>query len=485
MTAVTKKSYVHVAVAAALFLIIRLVMKEGNGLTDKGVTVLGLFAGTIWLWIFVGVDWPSLLAPAVMIAAGVLSQTQMLAVSFGNFCFAFLMSAMLLNTALVKTGVIKQIATWFISRKVCKGRPWVFLCLFLFSCLFVSSFLECGPVILVYLTMLDTISAELGYKKGSKFGKAVVAAILWLAVIGYAVTPISHSIAVIMLGFLQEAGFNISFTQYMILGIPFGIIFFIITMLVLRFVIKPDLSNFTNFDPETFKKELKPLTKEGKLSLIVFIIVVAIWLLPDILMPVLPALCTYFKGTVGLVAPPILGIVVLAIIRVNDEPVLDVKKRIFETSIPSLLFVVGIQSFANTLNNPVTGISVYLGNLFQPVASSVSVGALVWISLGLAIVLTQFLSNLVVQALMWAAFLPVLLAVNASGRSLSIAAFGILLSMIVNVSFLFPSAYYGAPLCYSSGYLEVKDGIKYGIPVIAVGYLVMLLLLWPMANAIF
>lgn len=483
------KNYMHIIIAFAIFLVIRLFLKEGNGLTDKGVTVLALFAGTIWLWIFVGVDWSSLLAPAVMMMTGVLTQTEMLAVSFGNMCFAFVLAAMLLNQALVNTGVIEHVATWFISRKICKGRPWVFVTLFLFSCFFVECFLDCVPVTLIYLTMIDGICKELGYEKGSKFGKALVVAVLWLVVVAYAATPISHPIAVIMLGFLEESGTPVSFAQYMAIGLPVGLGFFVLTILALRFLVNPDFEKFAAYDPDERRKNLKPLSTKAKISIAVFFAVVIMWLMPDAMAPIFPSLSAYFKS-VGMVAPPILGIVLLAIIRVPDEttqtyePILNLKKSLYEISIPTLIFIVGIQSFANTLNNPVTGISTFLGNLFAPVASSVSTNMLVWIAMLLAIVLTQFLSNLVVQALFWAAFLPVITQVNAVGGNLNLAAFGVLLSIICNISFLFPSAYICAPLCYTSGYLEVKDGLKLGAPVVIATYLMIMLIFWPIASAI-
>jgi len=212
-------NYKHVIIAAILFIVIRLFLKEGNGLTDKGVTVIALFASTIWLWVFVGVDWPSLLAPAVMIMTGVLTQTDMLAVSFGNFCFAFVLVTMLINAVLVETGVIQYIANWFITRDICKGRPWVFVSFFLFSCFFVELFLDCVPITLIYLTMIDGICKELGYEKGSRFGQALVVAVLWLVVVAYASTPISHPIAVIMLDLLAGVGYPVSFAKYMAIGL--------------------------------------------------------------------------------------------------------------------------------------------------------------------------------------------------------------------------------------------------------------------------
>jgi sodium-dependent dicarboxylate transporter 2/3/5 len=316
----------------------------------------------------------------------------------------------------------------------------------------------------------------------------LVAAVLWLVVVAYAATPISHPIAVIMLNLLEEAGYHVSFAKYMTIGLPFGFIFFVLTILALKVLVNPDFSKFEAYDPEKRRKELKPLTMEAKVAIAVFIFIVITWLLPDALSFLVPTISAYFKS-IGIVAAPIVGIAIMCIIRVKNEdgttrPMLDLKKAIYKVSIPTLIFIVGIQSFANTLNHKDTGVSTFLGNLFMPLANAISPTALVLVSILLAVVLTQFLSNLVVQSLFWSAFYPVLLQVSQSGGNMNVAAFGILLSIACNLSFLFPSSYVCAPLCYSSGYLEIKDGLKYGTPVVLISYLILMLIFFPLASSI-
>lgn len=485
MQAETRKKFIYMGIAFALFLIVQLLLPAGNGLTEGGVSTLAIFIGTIWLWIFVGVDWPSLLAPAALIIAGVLDQTTMMAVSFGNFNFAFVMATMLINTCLIKLGVVEYIAAWFTTRKFVAGHPWRFIIMFCLSCYVVALFMDCTPVTLVYLTLADSVCAELGYKKGSKFGKCLVAAILWLVVIAYAATPISHAIAVMIISSIEAAtGYTVSFIDYMKVGMPFGALFFVITMVFFRLFVKPETENFKNYDPEERRKSMKPLSIEAKISIVVFLLVVLCWMMPDIFRGITPGLSAWFSS-IGTVAPVIVGCVVLAIIHIKDKPILDVKKDIYSISIPTLIFVVGIQSFANSINNDATGVATWLGNIFTPMISTLSPFLIVAVTLALAIILTQFLSNLVVQTLFFTAFAPVLIAYNASGAGhVSVVAWGILLSIGVNISFLFPSAYICAPLCYTSGYLEVKDGVKWGLPVAIVGY-IFLLCLWPLANSIF
>lgn len=475
--------YLHILIAVAIFAVISLILKPGNGLTEKGVLTVALFGAVIWLWIFVGVDWPSLLAPGALIALGVMSQTDMLAVSFGNMCFAYVLATMLVNVALEDTGVIEKVATWFISRKICKNRPWVFLGMFLFSCVFLELFLDCVPVTLIYVAMADRICKTLGYEKGSKFGQALIYSILVLVIIPYGATPISHPGAVLMMGFLEQIEMPITAGQYMMVGVPFSFLALVIVMLILKFIIRPDFSKFDAYDPEAMSKDVKPLDLKGKISVAVFVAIVFCWLAPDIFKGFAPGFAAIFSQ-MAFVAPPILGVTILAIIHIDDKPIIDVKKDLFRIPLPTLIFIVGVQSFANTLTNEATGVSVWLGNIFAPFAQTIPASAVIWVTLLLTIVMTQFLSNIVVLNLIWAAFMPVFMALNAAGGAYNIPAWGVVMVLVANVAFMFPSASVVAPMNFNSGYLEIKHGISYGLPAVIIMYLISCLLCYPLASLV-
>lgn len=484
MTKRIDKGYIHVAIAFFIFLAIKLFLPAQNGLTDLGVNIIAIFASTIWLWVFVSTVWPSLLAFALVVIFGISSPNALAAVTYGHWSFGFILTAMLLNAALIETGVIDHISTWFISRKICKGRPWVFITMFLLSEFIVALFLDCAPVTLIYMTMIDSVCKELGYEKGDRFGKVLTAATLWLVVIGYTSTPISHSIALVMMGQLSSVGAPISMLQFCMIGIPFGFLFFIITILALRLLCKPDFTKFEKYDPAVKAAQLQKLTPQAKISVGVFAAVVIMWIVPELLNDSLPQVASFFS-TIGTTVPPLLGIAVLAIIHINGKPVFDVTKGLTQISMPTLIFVMGIQVFCNTITNESTGVNAFLGNVFTPIASSLSPTLFIIVIIVASVVLTQFLSNMVVQSLFFAAFVPVIQATNAAGiTSISIAAFGMLLTMAVNVSFLFPSSYMCAPICYGSGYLPIKDGLKLGFPVAVIGTILLITIFWPMANAI-
>jgi len=470
-TSATKKKLMHILIAAIIFAVIAILLPAGNGLTDKGVLTVALFAATIYCWIFVGVDWPSLLAPGALIALGVMSQVEMLAVSFGNMCFAYVLVTMLINVVLEDTGVIEKIATWFITRPFCKGRPWMFMFMFMFSIVTLELFLDCVPVTLIYVALADRICQKLGYEKGSKFGKCLIFAVLVLVIIPYGATPISHPGAILIMGFMQGIGLELTAGQFMALGVPFSYIAMLVVLFIFKFVVRPDFSNFENFDPESLKGEDKPLSKKAKIATLIFVLVVFCWLAPDIFKGFAPAVAALFKQW-GVVAAPTLAVAAMAIIHIDGKPMISVAKDIHRIPLGTLIFIVGVQSFANTLTHANTGVSVWLGNIFAPFAQTIPASLVIVVTLLMTVVMTQFLSNIVVINLIWAAFSPVLLALNAAGGNYNLAAWGVVLCLVANVAFMFPSASVVAPPNFTSGYLTNGDAIKYGLPVVVIMYIV-------------
>jgi len=475
------KTLRHIAISVAIFAGIQLLLPPVNGLTEMGVTLLAIFIATVYLWIFVAVDWPSLLAPALIVAFGIVPHGQMLQFSMGNLPVAYVFATSLLTVALERTGAIRQAALWFMTRKICEGRPWVFLGMFLFSATFLEFWVDIVPLVLIYLALSDEVCQRLGYEKGSKFGQAIVFGILVLTVISYGATPIASPGPLIMLGFFEDAGFPVTFGQYMAVGIPFTMVVFVFVMLILRFVVNPDMSNFNNFDIEELRREMKPLDLEGKITVTVFILVIVAWLMPDITRFFAPRVSAYFS-MLFLVPPALFGIVLLSIIRVKDDkPILNIKTDIAKTPLGVIVFIVGVQTFANTINSPDAGIRDFMSNSLMPLADAITPAMFIWVAMAITVLITQTFSNIVLQSIMWFAFLPVMTALNVDGVVVNIVAFGILISLACNIAFVLPPSQVCAPMCFGSGYLEVSQGIKYGVPTMIGIYILLMLVAWPLA----
>ena len=73
----------------------------------------------------------------------------------------------------------------------------------------------------------------------------------------------------------------------MLAAIPVGILTALVTLLVFRFVINPDTSSFANYERKKINLDQQKPTRAENLVLAVFILVVCMWVLPNLCMHII------------------------------------------------------------------------------------------------------------------------------------------------------------------------------------------------------
>ena len=76
------------------------------GLSASGMQVLGIFAGTLLLWLTIAIDWPSILLIGALAFVPELKIGTILAGAYGGTIFVFLMFTFVITYALSKTSYI-------------------------------------------------------------------------------------------------------------------------------------------------------------------------------------------------------------------------------------------------------------------------------------------------------------------------------------------------------------------------------------------
>ena len=114
----------------------------------------------------------------------------------------------------------------------------------------------------------------------------------------YAGSPISHVLPLLLIAAAGPVlGVTISFGQWLMIGIPFEIMAFAIEMFVFRFIWKPDTTLFENYDLEATRRNARPLSTQGKISVVIFLIVVFFWLFPQFMSNTVTIYLMYAVGT--------------------------------------------------------------------------------------------------------------------------------------------------------------------------------------------
>lgn len=458
-------------------------VSEG-GLTAGGKWCFGIFIATVYLWIMTDIGWPTLLAMGLIPMTGIYTTAQVFQNSIGSTSVLFSATVTMFNLALTQSGVTEQIAYWFLTRKSTKGQPWNFMFMFFLSALVIGYFMDCVPVTIIYLGLVDAIHRALGLEKGTSFGKALVFGALIVIQAGYMGSPVAHVAPLLMLGVIESTtGIAVSVPKYLMIGIPFSLCVLVVTYLVIRFVMKPDVSALVEFDADAERAKLKKIGKDAKITLAVFAAVVACWLVPDLLGGVMPGVAA-FLTKLSINVPPLFGIVALCLIKSseNDGSILNFSSACKNCSWDVLIFIGGVLMFSGIVGNDATGIKAFLVNLISPVSTALPPFVLAAVGLLFGVIVTSFMSNIVTQTVVYTVVGTLFIANPAFG--ISPVAYGVLTTMLCNLALLTPAGTPAAAFVYRSGYMNTSEPWKPGFVVIVLSWIVAIPFLF-LANLVF
>ena len=476
------KPYLHVIIGIVLAVAVALFVPPVNGLTRIGVLTLAVTVLTVYWWIFVGLSWTNLVSIALFAVIGLMPGSDILRVGFGNYIPILTIVSLVLNDALAKCGFIDRLIKWFITRKLVRGRPWLFTFMFFLAVYVVSCFLDIAPACLITFPFAKGILKEMGYGEDDKYTKGLLVGAMWCCLWGYAATPIAHSVTLVVMSLCETyIGVAISFVSYVAVMVPCTLLLTILTFLVVRLVVRPDTSKIQNFDVEAAAKSRQPWNTKEILTVVIFLAVVVCWFLPDILLSVAPGFSTFMKG-LTMVIPAMLGIGAMCIIRVDGEPLLDFPKALSELNWTCVFLLVGMITLGAALSSEAAGITVLIQNLMTPLtASMTSWLPLVLIISAICAVLTNLMSNNVTAQLGCVAALPVILGLGGVVNPLAMC---IAICVAANVGILTPAASGATALYLGTPYLTAKDIFKNGPIMVVLVIIVAVFVAYPLASVV-
>lgn len=478
------KMYLHCGIGALLFLLIMFFLPAGNGLTADGVHLLAVLVPVLYLWIMVGTDWVSLLALGALVMTGVMANEKnyyagVYSGSMGNFIIITVISCMALSAVLSQTGVITKIANWFITRKFCQGHPYTFLAMFILSFFVIGTFMEATAVTIMYINLAVEICNKLGYKKGDKFYTVMMCGIYWGNAVVSAGSPISHVLPLLLIAAAAPAlGVTISFGQWLMVGIPFEIVSYLLLMLVIRFIWKPETDKFVNYDIEAMRKANPPLSKEGKITTVIFLLVVIVWLFPQFGTAIWPEAVGYLNK-IGACIPPIIALALVCIIHVNGKPIARFPELVKTVPMGLLIFTATVTVYGAAINLDSCGISTWIYNLLSPVLSGLpTIAVMAFLVLG-GMLMTQFTSNTVSMYLFYAITIALL-----ASSGINMPAFVIIVALGAMLGLVTPAAAVPSPLFFGPEHISMKDTAKYAVIYLLLSFAALMVLIWPLANVL-
>ncbi|MBF6625320.1 anion permease [Aerococcaceae bacterium zg-BR9] len=453
------------------------------GLAPQMLSMIGIFISSLLLWLFVAIDWPSLLCLLGMAVLPEVGFSTILPLSFGNVTFAFLFFTFILTYALDQTNFIKRVTGKALHSKWAQQSPWALMVAFYSVMLLISSVISPTILFMIAYPIYEEICAQFHFEKGNRNASMMLVALFSTIAIGTAMTPINHVFAITAMGLYNNA-FDTEITSlaYMQMAVPVGLAIFLILLASLKWLWRLDLSSVNLATFETLS-DVPPATKREKWIVSLFMMVVVCWIAPEMLAKIWPALAAFSKS-VGIAFPPLLGIVLLAIITSNGEPLLDISKAIREgVHWPSLLLVSATLALGSMIAREDSGIVALLNNVMTPVLANLPATMVVLIFVLWAGLQTNVSSNLVTVSVVT----PIAIALAQSNASFAAnpAIIACFIGFMASMALMTPPAMPYVAISVGSNWVSARQAFLYGLWMVFISVVMCMVIGYPIGNMIF
>ncbi len=219
------------ACLGVILLAVFLLLPPFEPLTEVGMKIVGVFLLTVFWWIFVDVGFSSFLCIALLAVTGILTTKEAFAGSMGSWLPLFLIGCFGLSEAVSLSGFSQRFAMWFLTRPIARGRPWLLLALFFLAVTIFGAVMSSTVTTIVFTAIAIPMLEGIGYKKGDRFAATLIMGIAWAATASFIMTPIGHGSNMLGIEWIhRDTGYAISFTQWMAVGIPVGLLAYLLTV---------------------------------------------------------------------------------------------------------------------------------------------------------------------------------------------------------------------------------------------------------------
>lgn len=456
-------------------------------ITDVGMRVVGVFLMMVYLWSTIGTLWPSIVGLFFLGISGVAGDAGFNGVfmnSVGNYMVLMCIFAFVLFGGLDECGATLHIARWLLTRKLFKGRPLVFMGLYI-VCSFAMAALITGAAAMVIMWPIGLRIMEiLGVKREDAIWKYFFIGQFLGITLGQPFFPFKGAAMGPIATFATMTAnmgtpHAIPYLSYMLIS---GIMAALIICMYLFAIklLRVDLGKMKSIDPQMIAEQFKL----GKTNLQQKCYMVALPLF--ILSLMLPS---FFKGnpiadflnSIGVLGVSAFMTILFLIIRVDGKPLLDFKEVAYRKFDWGIIFMLAAALYSATLlSNKALGITAWITGALSPVLSGHSEILFVTILFTVALIITSFANN----AAMGIVLMPVAITFsNQMGIDPTPVAIGVCL--VVFVAMLTPAASpYTAMMWGNKEIYSVKEILQIGFP-LCFGMLAMYILIgYPLAKFI-
>lgn len=449
-------------------------------ITPLGMKVVGIFFGLLFGWSFIGLIWPSIMGTLAFVLVCNMKLGEVLASGWGNVTLLLIFFMIIVSGVVEQACVSRFIAMYIITRKWVLKNPWIFVYAFFLAVFLLSSITSTIAAIIICWSILYSICQLVGYRPYEAFSSFMVVGVVFSATIGLSVFPF-RTVGIMVLGVLNEmSGITVNYLTYIVFTIPMGLLCIFCFCFIGKFIFKVDVSRLKQLDENSFCHENLSPDRRQKAVLFFILILVLLLLLPSILPG--NSFLAILLNNIQATGTAMLLIAVMCCLKVDDEPLLDLKKVCSKSMQWDVIFLTSVvMPLANAITSKDTGITDFMLSVFTPIFAGKSGIAFLTIAVLAAVILTNFANNQVVGAILCPVFYPFAILLGISPLVVTI-----LLIFACHFALLTPAASPMAALLHgNTEWCHAKDIYQYGFISLLISFIVIIVVGIPYASLLF
>lgn len=462
--------YFHIVMVFVISLGIGALPPFGQ-ITGYGMQVLGIFIGTLYGWIFCELFWPSVWALLLLGFTEFGSITQVFTAGLGNSNVVMLLIVFIFVGYLELSGLMKFIAEWFVSRKICEGRPYVFLIMMMLPAAIFGAFINVWAGLVIVWSLFFRACEFLELKKDD----AYVCMGIMGTTLAASVTPTLFTfrpVPIMANGWVKTAvgvGYNTDI-WFALQGLA-CVLSLAIVLLVFKFMVKPDVSQFRgkgNLYANLREQKMNKQQKFALVFLLVFVMMLVIpLLLPKTLQPV------KVLSNFSIVGTAALCIMAATLLKIDGRPLFKLQDCVQKGVNWPLIFMLAASfPIGDALEQESTGIIATFTQYVTPMVAGLSPMVFMIMVIIIFNLISQVMHNLVLMMV----FTPVLCQLALS-VGVPVDVFAPIFVFTVNTALITPgSSATGAMIHGNTAWMSTRKTYLWAILVTGVIYLTLIFL---------
>ena len=247
-------------------------------------------------------------------------------------------------------------------------------------------------------------------------------------------------------------------------------------MFLLKFVWRMDTDILTGYDPTKLREELGPMSRAEKISGLVYLACIILWLLPSFL-PTDSSAYTFLSG-MSVTAAPMLCVIALCLIHCDGKPMMNIMEEIGSTQWGAAFTVAAAMMTATAIQNPDAGISAALAESLGGAFANMPPLVFVLTTLFIGFVITQFCPSTIPMIICESIALALIEGGAVAG--VNAGAYAVAAVFAIGTAFAAPPASTFAAITSGQGWVNSKQQLGWGGLCALVCYLIACLVIYPL-----